>query len=94
MWSILKGKRLEGYKWRRQFSVGPYILDFYCPSERLCVEIDGIQHESEEQKKHDTARSEYLAKQGIRVLRVPNGVVWMQSDIIVKAIMEVINSPQ
>ena len=41
LWLLLKGKQLDGMRWRRQFGVGPYILDFYCPQLRLCIELDG-----------------------------------------------------
>ena len=41
LWLSLKGKQIEGMRWRRQFGVGPYILDFYCPQLRLCIELDG-----------------------------------------------------
>ncbi len=93
IWHILKGKSLGGYKWRRQFSVGPYIMDFYCPSAKLCIEVDGIHHNSEEQMEYDNKRSEFLAKQGIRVLRIPNKIVWGQSNLIANAILnEIINS--
>lgn len=44
LWGFLKRKQLEGKKFRRQFRVGNYILDFYCPSEKLCMELDGAQY--------------------------------------------------
>ena len=72
--------------------MGPYILDFYCPSEKLCIEIDGAHHNTEEQQQHDIARNAFLTTQGIRVLRVPNQIVWTQSDVVASAIMNEINS--
>ena len=72
--------------------MGPYILDFYCPSKKLCIEVDGVHHNTEEQLQYDTSRSEFLAKQGIKVLRVPNQIVWTQSDVVANAIMNEINS--
>jgi very-short-patch-repair endonuclease len=56
----------------RQYSVGPYILDFYCPSIRMAVELDGGQHNDPEGKKHESVRSEFLLAQGIEVLRFWN----------------------
>ena len=44
MWKMLKGRQMEGAKFRRQFGIGPYILDFYCPECRICVELDGDGH--------------------------------------------------
>ena len=88
LWLLLKGKQIEGLRWRRQFSIGCYILDFYCPSAKLCIEVDGIQHLSEENLEHDRIREEYLAKEGIKVIRVPNGSVWEDSDMIISAILD------
>jgi len=53
----------------RQYSIGPYILDFYCPTVKLAVELDGEQHNQCENKEYDAARSEYLKAQGIEVTR-------------------------
>jgi very-short-patch-repair endonuclease len=47
LWGLLKDSQLENRKFRRQHSVGPYILDFYCPSEKLCIELDGEIHYTE-----------------------------------------------
>lgn len=44
LWNLLKGKKLDGRKFRRQHSVNQYVLDFYCPSERLAIELDGEHH--------------------------------------------------
>lgn len=88
MWKILKNKQLAGTHWYRQFSVGAYVLDFYCPAARLCLELDGVHHLSEEAVLYDARRTDYLTGEGIEVLRVPNEVVWQQSDVVVSAIME------
>ncbi|MGD0919462.1 MAG: DUF559 domain-containing protein [Thermodesulfobacteriota bacterium] len=44
LWSRLKGKRLDGYKFRRQFSVAQFVVDFYCPRLKLAIEVDGDSH--------------------------------------------------
>jgi len=44
LWEVLKGKKLAGRKFRRQHSIGYYIVDFYCPSEKLIIELDGQHH--------------------------------------------------
>ena len=56
-------------KFFRQYSIGPYILDFYCPTMKLAVELDGGQHNQSENKEYDSVRSEYLKLQGIDVIR-------------------------
>ncbi len=53
----------------RQYSAGPYIVDFYCPTVKLAVELDGGQHNQRNNKEYDTVRSEYLKAHGIDVMR-------------------------
>jgi len=67
LWSRLRNNQL-GYKFRRQHSVGKYIVDFYCSEKRLIIEIDGSQH-IEEQKQYDEERSKYLESLNFKVLR-------------------------
>lgn len=86
LWGVLKGKQICGCQFRRQFSVGPYILDFYCPEAKLCVELDGLMHHEENNAKHDKRRDAYLFSQGIEVLRVDNGALWSCSDLVVATI--------
>ncbi|HTT85199.1 MAG TPA: endonuclease domain-containing protein [Rhizomicrobium sp.] len=53
LWNALRGGQLQNLRFRRQHPVGPYILDFYCPSARLAVEVDGAVHSRERQCNHD-----------------------------------------
>ena len=70
LWAQLKGRKLEGLKFRRQHPVGPYILDFYCPEQGLAVEVDGMIHGDAEQLRHDARRTTWLATKGVSVLRI------------------------
>jgi len=72
LWAYLRKRQLYGMKFFRQYSIGPYILDFYCPTMKLAIELDGGQHNQGEKKEHDSARSEYLIAQGIDVIRFWN----------------------
>ena len=72
LWEKLRGKRLEGLKFFRQYGIGSYIADFYCPQRRLVIEVDGGQHFSKEGKNYDTQREEYMSSLGIRTLRFSN----------------------
>ncbi|MDF3077596.1 MAG: hypothetical protein K0S09_1485 [Sphingobacteriaceae bacterium] len=67
LWILLKGSKLDGRKFRRQHSLGNYIMDFYCPSERLCIELDGADHFTYAGMEYDRERTEYLNQHGIRV---------------------------
>ena len=69
LWYYLKNKKL-GFKFLRQHSIGPYIVDFYCPSHKLVLEIDGLQHI--DNKVYDLERTQYLEMQGCKVLRFWN----------------------
>jgi very-short-patch-repair endonuclease len=71
----LQNSKLQGRKFRRQHGVGPYIPDFYCPAEKLAVELDGAAHDHETAFSRDEARTEYLREIGIRVRRFENRYV-------------------
>lgn len=72
LWKYLQHRKLEGRKFRRQHSFGNYILDFYCPEERLAVELDGEHHFTETGVFYDEQRSIYLLAHGIAVVRFEN----------------------
>jgi very-short-patch-repair endonuclease len=76
LWQALRGGCLDGLRFRRQHPIGPYILDFYCPSTRLAVEVDGAAHDNAAQVRHDECREAWLAQQGIRVMR------FMAADVL------------
>jgi very-short-patch-repair endonuclease len=71
----LRKGQLAGLRFRRQHPIGPYILDFYCPSARLAVEVDGLAHDSAARVRHDDNRQAWLAQRGITVLRIGAGDV-------------------
>lgn len=70
LWERLRGRQLNGLKWRRQHPIGPFVVDFYCEWTRLAIEIDGGVHEFDVVKRRDHERQEWLEAEGIRVLRV------------------------
>src|SRR5260221_11953707 len=72
LWKHLKGRSLRGRKFRRQHSVGSYVLDFYCPAERLAVELDGAAHDHEAAQDRDAIRTRFLQSAGIRLVRFRN----------------------
>ncbi len=88
LWYELRNSLLDGRKFRRQHSVGSYILDFYCPEERLAIELDGEQHERDKQKEYDKKRTEYLNGLKITVIRFKNTDVIFGRDSVVKKILE------
>ncbi|MBO4827415.1 MAG: DUF559 domain-containing protein [Prevotella sp.] len=97
LWNILKGKKVGGLQFRRQFSIGPHIVDFYCPALKLAVELDGDYHYYGSMPEHDQARDdELLHKYGIRTLRFENKMVFQQPEAIVNSILQMkeeVNAP-
>lgn len=88
LWAYLKNKQLYGYKFRRQYSVGPYIIDFYCPRLKLAVEIDGPSHFEFQAIEYDYQRQKYIESFGIRFLRVTNLDIYENIDGVIEKIVE------
>jgi len=86
LWSLLKNSQLENRKFRRQHSIGPYILDFYCPSERLCIELDGVVHYTDGGFEYDVERTEYLKMHNIKVVRFENKDVFENTEGVLEVI--------
>jgi very-short-patch-repair endonuclease len=76
LWRLLKNSQLENRKFRRQHSIGNYILDFYCPSEKLAIELDGAFHFTDEGIAYDTIRTECINSFNIKVIRFENKLVF------------------
>jgi len=72
LWSLLRGKQMAGLRFRRQQTIGPYVVDFFCSVAKLVVELDGDQHGLSDAVAYDNARTEWLEERGIRVLRIAN----------------------
>jgi len=88
LWTYLQDGQLHGRKFRRQHSIGPYIVDFYCPSEKLVVELDGSAHDHHTAFLRDETRSCYLEGLGIRVLRIENHAVFEDPDAVLDLIAQ------
>lgn len=86
----LKGKQMEGCRFRRQHPIGNYIADFACLEKKLIIELDGGQHQ--EQTDYDKARSEYLNAQGWQVLRFWNSDVMENFCGVLEVIAERLKS--
>lgn len=81
LWSALRGRRLRGWKFRRQHVIGGYIVDFYCAQLWLAVEVDGPVHQG--RRIDDRQRDDHLASLGVRVVRVRNEDVIERLDAVV-----------
>jgi very-short-patch-repair endonuclease len=72
LWRALRAEQLDGYKFRRQAAIGPYVVDFVCFSHKLVIELDGVQHALGESPVRDAERTEWLESRGFQVLRFWN----------------------
>ena len=88
LWSRLRKKQLDGFQFRRQYSIGPFFVDFICLEANLVIEVDGSQHADEEDQ--DERRSGFLRANGFRVLRFWNFEVMSDVDSVVERIAEVL----
>lgn len=87
LWNDLKNRKLKGFKFIRQYSVGPYILDFYCPKARLGIEIDGDSHSEKEAMIYDKDREKGLQEFNIKLIRFWNNEVTNNTPGVLKKIL-------
>ena len=90
LWSYLRQKRC-GYKFVRQYGIGRYIVDFYCPKKRLVIELDGSQHLIDINKAYDDRRTEFLLGLDIQILRFWNNEL-EDIEAVLSVILDKLNS--
>ena len=88
LWKYLRDGRLNGLKFRRQHSIGPFIVDFYCAKAKLVIEIGGEIHQY--QKEQDSIRQQYLEESGLKVVRFFNSEIIGDIDKVKKLLLEVL----
>ena len=91
VWIYLRDRKTLGYKFRRQYSVDHYVIDFYCPELKLAVELDGSIHDNPDQKEYDTYRQEYLERFGITFCRITNDELMSNSNMVFARIEKIIH---
>ena len=89
IWQNIRNRQLGDFKFKRQYPVGPYILDFVCIDKKLVVEIDGGQHMERQEK--DRERTRYLEVKGYRVIRFWNDQVVKETPAVLESILEYLN---
>lgn len=90
LWSKLRGKQIFGIQFYRQRPLGNYIVDFYAPTAKLIVEVDGAQHLSKTNAKRDVERDGYLNKKGLKVLRFDNLQVLKDTEAVMEVILSAV----
>ena len=93
LWKALQGSKLAGKKFRRQHSIGDYVVDFYCPACNLAIELDGEKHFNSIASEYDLRRTQFLEQCNIRVLRFENRAVFEHPQGVLEAIRKHLTTP-
>jgi len=88
LWKKLRRRQMMGYKFRRQFSVKQYVVDFYCPELKLAIELDGDSHFIGNAPEYDKKRQSDIESFGIEFLRFQNNEVYKNLDVVLTTIAE------
>ena len=91
LWYRLRRRQVGNYRFRRQVPIGSYIVDFACVEERLIVEVDGSQHLDSD---YDARRDRWLEDQGFRVMRFWNHDVLDRTELVLRQILDALESPR
>ena len=91
LWAMFRAKQVAGLRFRRQQPIGPYIVDFYCSTAKLVVELDGSQHGDERNIEYDIARSNWPEAHGYKVLRFSNADFLREKHATVEAIFAAVS---
>ncbi|HVZ30293.1 MAG TPA: endonuclease domain-containing protein [Asticcacaulis sp.] len=86
IWSRIKGREPGKAAWRRQYPIGPYVLDFYCAKAKLAVEIDGVSPDHGDRPEKDDRRMKWLEAQGLEIMRIPAADVLQDPRDIVEVL--------
>ena len=89
LWALLRRKRMK-LRFRRQQPIGPYVADFFCPSAKLIIELDGSQHADDEHRLKDARRTQWLESRGYRVLRFWNLDVLKTPEMVMETVAGVL----
>ena len=91
LWEYLKNGKVEGIRFKRQYSVERFVLDFYAPKLKLAIEVDGPIHDKKEQAEHDEMRSDFLLNTGIKFIRFKNEEIQNNIFKVIERIKKIVN---
>jgi very-short-patch-repair endonuclease len=87
LWRRLRRRLLGGFKFVRQEPIGPYFADFACREEKLVIEIDGATHSSDDERRRDAKREEFLRERGYRIARFVNAEAYGNIDGVLEMVL-------
>jgi very-short-patch-repair endonuclease len=94
LWKHLQKRQLLGKKFRRQYSIGPYIVDFYCPECSVIVELDGARHFSPLAEEYEAERTRYMEKEGLKIIRFENKTLYENAESVLETIREAVRKTE
>lgn len=94
LWNLLSNKKFMGLKFRKQHAIALFIVDFYCHSLKLVIEVDGSIHDREDVKERDQFREEQLKNFGLHVVRFSNEIVINRPEEVLTKLSEIVNEIQ
>lgn len=89
LWNYLRNRELFPFKFRRQFAIDPFIIDFYCDELKLAIELDGSQHAGEKELEYDKKRTEFLERNGIQVIRFWNEEIHQNLNEVIEYLLDI-----
>lgn len=89
LWNYLRNRELFPFKFRRQFVIDPFIVDFYCDQLKLVIELDGSQHADEKELEYDKKRTEFLERNGIQVIRFWNEEIHQNLNEVIEYLLDI-----
>ena len=91
LWNILKNKQFHNFKFKRQFPIGNYIVDFVCKEQKIIIELDGGQHNEPEHIKYDKERTSFLESKGYKVIRFWNNEIYENINGVILKLEQELN---
>ena len=92
LWQFLKNKQIDGHKFRRQYIVDRYVIDFYCPRKKFAIEVDGPTHFYRGAQQYDIRRQRFIESLGIKVLRITNDDVYQNIQGVIDKIQRLLGN--
>lgn len=90
LWRFIRNRKIDNCKFRRQYSIGKFIVDFYCPELKLAIEIDGDTHVQGNTPEYDKERQRIIESLGIKFLRFTNEQVYKNTEYVLKTIHNIV----
>ena len=92
LWGEIKNRKILGFKFRRQFGIGAYVVDFYCTDLKLAIEVDGATHHTDEELKYDSRREGDIHQLDIQFIRFSNDEIYETLDHVIECIREKVDA--